>query len=143
VLAQLGNPDMRTPIACGLSWPERVAAGVESLDLISLGRLEFEAPDLQRFPCLRLAQQAAAAGASAPAVLNAANEVAVAAFLNGQLRFMDIPALIAGVLDAHATVAVESLDHVLELDGWARQRAERMLQVEFGAMGVKPAGVTA
>lgn len=131
VLAQLGNPDMRTPIACGLSWPERVAAGVESLDLISLGKLEFEAPDVQRFPCLRLAQQAAVAGGSAPAVLNAANEVAVAAFLGGQLRFIDIPALVAAVLDEHATEPVSSLQHVLELDGWARQCAGRLLQTGF------------
>jgi 1-deoxy-D-xylulose-5-phosphate reductoisomerase len=128
VLAQLGNPDMRTPIACGLSWPERMAAGVESLDLISIGRLEFEAPDLQRFPCLRLAQQAAAAGDSVPAVLNAANEIAVAAFLNDQLRFTDIPVLIAAVLDAHVQVPVSSLQHVLELDAWARQRAEQLLK---------------
>jgi 1-deoxy-D-xylulose-5-phosphate reductoisomerase len=137
VLAQLGNPDMRTPIACGLSWPERVAAGVESLDLIRAGRLDFEAPDLQRFPCLRLAQQAAAAGDSAPAVLNAANEIAVAAFLNGQLRFIDIPVLIAAVLDAHATVAVTSLEHVLELDRWARQCAESLLRSGFVAPDVK------
>jgi 1-deoxy-D-xylulose-5-phosphate reductoisomerase len=128
VLAQLGNPDMRTPIACGLSWPERMAAGVESLDLISVGRLEFEAPDLQRFPCLRLAQQAAAAGGSVPAVLNAANEIAVAAFLKDQLRFTDIPVLIAAVLDAHVQVPVSSLQHVLELDSWARQRAEQLLK---------------
>ncbi len=133
VLAQLGNPDMRTPIACGLSWPERVSAGVESLDLIRAGRLEFEAPDLQRFPCLRLAQQAAAAGGSAPAVLNAANEVAVAAFLNGQLWFNGIPSLIAAVLDAHAIEAVTSLEHVLELDRWAREQAGLLLR--SGAYG--------
>jgi 1-deoxy-D-xylulose-5-phosphate reductoisomerase len=139
VLAQLGNPDMRTPIACGLSWPERVSAGVESLDLIRAGRLDFEAPDLQRFPCLRLAQQAAAAGDSAPAVLNAANEIAVAAFLNGQLRFIDIPVLIAAVLDDHATVAVTSLEHVMELDRWARQRAESVLRSDFMASDVSHA----
>ena len=133
VLAQLGNPDMRTPIAYGLSWPERVTAGVESLDLIRAGRLEFEAPDLQRFPCLRLAQQAAAAGDSAPAVLNAANEVAVAAFLNGKLRFVDIAALIAAVLDDHSTVPVTTLDQVLELDRWARQRAGQLLQTNLSA----------
>jgi 1-deoxy-D-xylulose-5-phosphate reductoisomerase len=148
VLAQLGNPDMRTPIACGLSWPERVSAGVESLDLIRAGRLEFEAPDLQRFPCLRLAQQVAAAGGSSPAVLNAANEVAVAAFLNGQLRFNGIAALIAAVLDAHANEAVASLEHVLELDRWARQQAEQLLRSNvFGANVmnnvVNPSGVSA
>lgn len=148
VLAQLGNPDMRTPIACGLSWPERVSAGVESLDLIRAGRLEFEAPDLQRFPCLRLAQQAAAAGGSSPAVLNAANEVAVAAFLNGQLRFNGIPALIAAVLDAHTTEPVTSLQHVLELDRWARQQAENLLRNSFYGSDVvnqvaNPGGVLA
>ncbi len=128
VLAQLGNPDMRTPIACGLGWPERVDAGVESLDLIRAGRLDFEAPDVQRFPCLRLAQQAAASGGSAPAVLNAANEVAVAAFLNGELPFTGIPALIAAVLDAHAGEVVTSLEQVLELDRWARQQAQNTLR---------------
>ncbi|MGE0113663.1 MAG: 1-deoxy-D-xylulose-5-phosphate reductoisomerase [Steroidobacteraceae bacterium] len=138
VLAQLGNPDMRTPIACGLSWPQRVTAGVESLDLIRAGRLEFEAPDLQRFPCLRLAQQAAAAGGSAPAVLNAANEVAVTAFLNNELRFTGIPALIAAVLDAHSNVPVSSLEHVLELDRWARQHAGQVLQTRFFAAGTNP-----
>lgn len=148
VLAQLGNPDMRTPIACGLSWPERVSAGVESLDLIRAGRLEFEAPDLQRFPCLRLAQQAAAAGGSSPAVLNAANEVAVAAFLNGQLPFNGIAALIAAVLDAHTNEAVASLEQVLGLDRWARQQAEQLLRSNvYGAnvmnKVVNPSGVTA
>jgi 1-deoxy-D-xylulose-5-phosphate reductoisomerase len=136
VLAQMGNPDMRTPIACGLSWPERVTAGVESLDLIRAGRLDFEAPDLQRFPCLHLAQQAAAVGGSAPAVLNAANEIAVAAFLNGQLRFIDIAVLIAAVLDAHAAVPVTTLAHVLELDSWARQRALSLLKSKFVTLGV-------
>ncbi len=139
MLAQLGNPDMRTPIACGLSWPERVLAGVESLDLIRAGRLEFEAPDLQRFTCLRLAQQAAAAGGSSPAVLNAANEVAVAAFLNGQLAFTGIPALIASVLDQHVSESVASLDHVFELDRWSREQSELWLKRHgSGAALVQP-----
>ena len=81
MLAQLGNPDMRTPIAHALGWPERIASGVESLDILRAARLEFEAPDLERFPCLALAARAAEAGGTAPAVLNAANEVAVEAFL--------------------------------------------------------------
>jgi 1-deoxy-D-xylulose-5-phosphate reductoisomerase len=127
VLAQLGNPDMRTPIACGLAWPDRVAAGVESLDLIRAGRLEFEAPDLVRFPALKLAQQAAATGDSAPAVLNGANEVAVSAFLDGQLSFMGIPALLGNVLDVHHVVKVESLAHALEIDAWARAQAQYWL----------------
>jgi 1-deoxy-D-xylulose-5-phosphate reductoisomerase len=83
VLAQLGNPDMRTPIANALAWPERIDSGVAPLDLFAIARLDFQAPDEQRFPCLRLARQAAEAGNSAPAMLNAANEVAVAAFLDG------------------------------------------------------------
>ena len=109
VLAQLGNPDMRTPIAYGLSWPERLTAGVESLDLIRAGRLEFEEPDEMRFPCLRLAQQAAESGDSYPAVLNAANEVAVAAFLNGQLGFTGIPSLVESVLDEHTVTKATTL----------------------------------
>jgi 1-deoxy-D-xylulose-5-phosphate reductoisomerase len=127
MLAQLGNPDMRTPIACGLSWPERLSAGVESLDLIAVGRLDFEAPDVQRFPCLQLARQVAQAGGSYPAVLNAANEIAVAAFLNAQLRFTAIPVLIEAVLAAHATTPVTTLEQVLAVDEWARRRAETLV----------------
>ncbi|MGD9841934.1 MAG: 1-deoxy-D-xylulose-5-phosphate reductoisomerase [Steroidobacteraceae bacterium] len=127
VLAQLGNPDMRTPIACGLSWPERLPAGVESLDLIAAGRLDFAAPDTRRFPCLRLARQAAEAGGSYPAVLNAANEVAVAAFLNKQLPFMAIPAVIDSVLESHALTEVTTLEQVLAVDEWARCRAQQLL----------------
>ncbi len=123
VLAQLGNPDMRTPIACGLAWPERVVSGVESLDLIRAGRLDFEAPDRQRFPALRLAEQAAEAGGTAPAVLNAANEVAVAAFLEERLPFTGIPSLIDCVLAEHAVQPVQSVEQVLDVDAWARQRA--------------------
>jgi 1-deoxy-D-xylulose-5-phosphate reductoisomerase len=128
LLAQLGNPDMRTPIACGLSWPERLSAGVESLDLIAAGRLDFEAPDLQRFPCLRLAREVAEVGGSYPAVLNAANEIAVAAFLNGQLRFTAIPTVIQSVLDLHATAPVVTLEQVLAVDEWARQQAQQVLR---------------
>jgi 1-deoxy-D-xylulose-5-phosphate reductoisomerase len=130
VLAQLANPDMRTPIAYGLGWPERLAAGVESLDLIRIGRLEFEAPDELRFPCLRLARQVAAVGGSAPAVLNAANEIAVTAFLEGQLSFTGIPALIESVLSQHQTAPVDSLDAVLAIDHWARACALAALQTK-------------
>ena len=98
VIAQLGNPDMRTPIAYALGFPERIAAGVEHLDLARIGALRFERPDPQRFPCLRLAYEALAAGGTAPAVLNAANEVAVASFLAGALQFPRIPELIGAVL---------------------------------------------
>ena len=92
VLAQMGNPDMRTPIAYGLGWPERIDSGVAPLDLVATARLDFEAPDEARFPCLRLAREAVAAGGTAMAICNAANEVAVAAFLDEKIRFTDIPA---------------------------------------------------
>jgi len=120
ILAQLGNPDMRTPIAHALGWPERIASGVESLDLVAAARLEFEAPDFERFPALRLARAAAEAGGTAPAALNAANEVAVAAFLEGRLGFLGIPALIADVMGEHCTVSACELGDVLEADRWAR-----------------------
>jgi 1-deoxy-D-xylulose-5-phosphate reductoisomerase len=127
VLAQLGNPDMRTPIAHALGWPERIASGVESLDLVSLGRLDFEAPDLARFPALRLARAAAEAGGTMPAVLNAANEIAVAAFLDGRLAFAGLPGLIERVLDRHSVRAARDLDTVLEVDRWARATAQAEL----------------
>lgn len=124
MLAQLGNPDMRTPIAHALSWPERVASGVESLDLIHVARLDFEPPDLERFPCLRLARTVAEHGQTAPAVLNAANEVAVEAFLQGRLAFMDIPNVIELVLSQHDITPVTSLQDVLRADEWARRSAQ-------------------
>jgi 1-deoxy-D-xylulose-5-phosphate reductoisomerase len=127
ILAQLGNPDMRTPIAHALGWPERIASGVQSLDLVAAARLDFEAPDLVRFPALRLARAAAEAGGTWPAVLNAANEVAVAAFLAGRLGFLGIPRLIEAVLDRHDNRPAEALAAVLEADRWAREMAENML----------------
>jgi len=127
VLAQLGNPDMRTPIAHALGWPERIASGVESLDLVATARLDFEAPDEGRFPALRLARSAAEAGGTAPIVLNAANEVAVAAFLSGSLGFLGIADLIDGVLDGQAATPVKSLSDVLAADQAARALAESML----------------
>jgi len=127
VLAELGNPDMRTPIAQALAWPERIDSGVESLDLIGLGRLDFEAPDPERFPCLRLARAAAQAGGTAPVALNAANEVAVAAFLAGRLNFTGIAAVIEGVLDMHETRPVTSIDDVLTADLRARDVAGSLL----------------
>jgi len=127
VLAQLGNPDMRTPIAYGLAHPERIDAGVSPLDLALAGTLNFEKPDLQRFPCLALAFDALRAGGVAPAVLNAANEVAVDAFLKGGIRFTDIARVVAGVLDkAHEGVS-DSLDGVLAADTAARQAARSLL----------------
>jgi len=127
ILAQLGNPDMRTPIAHALGWPERIDSGVQSLDLVAAARLDFEAPDLDRFPALRLARAAAEAGGTRPAVLNAANEVAVAAFLEGRLGFLGIPRLIEAVLERHRNVPAEALAVVLEADAWARDLAETML----------------
>ncbi|KES22676.1 MULTISPECIES: 1-deoxy-D-xylulose-5-phosphate reductoisomerase [unclassified Pseudomonas] len=127
VLAQLGNPDMRTPIAHALAWPERIDSGVSPLDLFGIARLDFQAPDEQRFPCLRLARQAAEAGGSAPAMLNAANEVAVAAFLERRIRFTEIAVIIDEVLNREAATPVESLDVVLEADRRAREAAQAWL----------------
>jgi 1-deoxy-D-xylulose-5-phosphate reductoisomerase len=127
ILAQLGNPDMRTPIAHALGWPERIPSGVESLDLVAAARLDFEAPDVDRFPALRLAREAAEAGGTAPAVLNAANEVTVAAFLAGQLGFTGIPQVIERVLGEHSNRPAATLATVLEADRWARDLAASML----------------
>mgnify|MGYP000002108408 CR=1 FL=1 len=127
VLAQLGNPDMRTPIAYGLGWPERLAAGVTPLDLFETARLDFEAPDEERFPCLRIAREAIAAGGTTMAACNAANEVAVAGFLDGAIGFMEIPAVIEETLARVSRVEPESLAVVEAADSEARQVAgERM-----------------
>lgn len=128
VLAQLGAPDMRTPIAHALAWPERVASGVQSLDLVKVGTLRFEAPDLQRFPALALAQEAARAGGLRPASLNAANEVAVSAFLEGGLNFARIPAVIESVMANTAGGEIRDLDDVLAADAEARTRASSLIR---------------
>jgi 1-deoxy-D-xylulose-5-phosphate reductoisomerase len=128
LLAQLGAPDMRTPIAHALAWPERVASGVQSLDLIKVGTLRFEAPDLQRFPALALAQEAARAGGLRPASLNAANEVAVSAFLEGGLNFARIPAVIESVMATTSGGAIRDLDDVLAADAEARDRASSFIR---------------
>lgn len=129
VLAQLGNPDMRVPIAHALGYPERIGSGATPLDLAAVGRLDFEAPDEARFPCLRLARQALAAGEGAPCVLNAANEVGVAEFLAGNLRFSDIARINDAVLQAvEASSAPASLAEAVELDRRARQEARRQLR---------------
>ncbi|WP_444985223.1 1-deoxy-D-xylulose-5-phosphate reductoisomerase [Halomonas mongoliensis] len=127
VIAQLGNPDMRTPIAYGLAWPERIEAGVEALDLFQVARLDFEAPDEAAFPCLRLAREAMAAGGTAPAVLNAANEVAVEAFLEGRLAFTGIAELVARVRDIEPIAPARDLETVLEADARARRAAREWL----------------
>ena len=127
VLAQLGNPDMRTPIAHAMAWPERIDAGVRRLDLFEIARLDFEAPDLERFPCLGLAYQALLAGGAASAVLNAANEVAVAAFLARRIGFTDIARIIATCLERSPALTVDTLDAVLATDAIAREWAEQAI----------------
>jgi 1-deoxy-D-xylulose-5-phosphate reductoisomerase len=124
MLAQLGNPDMRTPIAHALGWPERLASGVESLDILGAARLDFEPPDIERFPCLRLARAAAQAGGTAPAALNACNEVAVGAFLERRLPFLEIPEVIERVMARHEAGPAATLPDVLAADAWARREAQ-------------------
>jgi 1-deoxy-D-xylulose-5-phosphate reductoisomerase len=127
VLAQLGSPDMRTPISHALAWPHRIACGVEFLDLVRTARLDFCAPDLERFPSLTLAQAAARIGGLMPAILNAANEVAVQAFLDHRLNFLDIPRVIESVLRTMPAGAIGSLDDVLAADAEARRRLSEQL----------------
>ena len=123
VLAQLGNPDMRTPIAHALAWPERIDSGVESLNLFDVAHLDFEIPDLERFPCLRLAGEAMKAGGTSTAILNAANEIAVEAFLNKQIRFTGIPELVEATLENISMVEADSIETVLAADSEAREFA--------------------
>jgi len=130
VLAELGNPDMRTPIAHALAFPERIESGVGPLDLFQVARLDFQAPDLQRFPCLSLAYRALAEEGSAPALLNAANEVAVEAFLAGQIGFTAIPRIIEATLDAIPAIPVANLEAVMEADRQAREKAQSLLARE-------------
>lgn len=124
VLAQLGNPDMRTPIAHALAWPDRITAGVEPLDLFRIARLDFERPDEQRFPCLRLARCAAELGGTACASLNAANEIAVAAFLDGRLAFTDISRVTEHTLEQCTSRPVENLNVALAADEESRRIAK-------------------
>lgn len=128
VLAQLGHPDMRTPIAHALAWPERMPAGLGALDLFRIGRLDFLPPDLLRFPCLRLAREALEAGGTAAVVLNAANEIAVAAFLQQQIAFTSIAHLISEALERLPSHAVESLEQVLALDEETRCLTQQQLK---------------
>jgi 1-deoxy-D-xylulose-5-phosphate reductoisomerase len=127
VLAQLGSPDMRTPIACALGWPERIASGVEFLDLVRTSRLDFQPPDYDRFRCLVLAQEAARAGGTAPVVLNAANEVAVQAFLERRLNFPGIAAVIEQVMVECSRGPLGSLEDVLAADAEGRHRARERI----------------
>ena len=128
VLAQLGPADMRIPIAHTLAWPERMDTPCERLDLTAVGRLDFEAPDLARFPALKLAREAMIAGGAAPAVLNAANEVAVAAFLAREIAFGDIAAIVARVLDRYGPSAPGSIAEVLAIDAEARGHASTIME---------------
>jgi 1-deoxy-D-xylulose-5-phosphate reductoisomerase len=127
ILAQLGNPDMRTPIAYALGYPKRIASGVASLNLLEIAKLTFEAPDVKRFPCLQLAYDALAIGGTAPAILNAVNEVAVAAFLKHQIHFLDIATLIAKALNTIQSAPVTSLAQLLAIDNEARSFAHANL----------------
>jgi 1-deoxy-D-xylulose-5-phosphate reductoisomerase len=128
VLAQLGVPDMRTPISYALAWPERMTTPANPLSLAEIGTLTFENPDVNRFPALRLARESLLAGGGAPTALNAANEIAVAAFLAGQIGFLDIAQVVETVLDKlsalGATGELSDLDHVFEIDALARVRAQ-------------------
>ena len=127
VLAQLGNPDMRTPIAHAMAWPDRFDSGVAPLDLFEVAHLDFEKPDLQRFPCLALAYAALRTGGTAPTILNAANEIAVAAFLERRIAYTDIPAAIEDAMEALPVDAVDSLDVVLDADSRARARTQEFI----------------
>ncbi len=128
VLAQMASPDMRIPIAHALAWPRRMASGAERLDLFAVARLDFEAPDMARFPCLAYAYQAARRGGTAAAILNAANEVAVAAFLEEEIPFMRIPRIIAATMEAVPGREAESLDDILDDDRRAREYARRLVR---------------
>ena len=126
VIAQMGIPDMRIPIAYALSYPERLPVQSPPLDLFRLRKLNFYPPDEEKFPCLRLAYEACRRGSTLPAVLNAANEVAVSAFLDGRIRFLEIAQIIETVMSAHDVAASLTLETILKADRWARQEAERL-----------------
>ena len=128
VLAHLGRADMRIPIQYALTWPERQGNPFPKLDFTQLAGLEFYAPDFEKFPALALAYAVGRIGKSAPAILNGANEVAVAAFLQEQIGFMDIPALVQWVVEQHIPVEIDSFAHLMELDRWARQKAQQFVQ---------------
>lgn len=131
VLAQLANPDMRIPIAYGLAWPERMALGVERLNLAEIATLEFQAPDLERFPCLRLGLSAAKMGGTAPVVLNAANEEAVAAFLEGAIRFTQISLIIEAVMSEIPCEPAASLAIIQKIDKQTRILSKELIIKDF------------
>lgn len=127
VIAQLGLPDMRTPISYAMRYPERMTLNLPSLDLTEIGRLTFVKPDHERFPCLRLGYEALGIGGTMPATMNAANEIAVDAFLHGGIRFVDIPEIIQSTMEAHAPCEIDSLEVALEADRSAREKAESLV----------------
>ena len=135
MLAQLGTPDMRTPIAYALAWPARMAAPSARLDLAKIGALTFEAPDFERFPCLRLAREALQTGGSAPTILNAANEVAVHGFLQESIGFLDIPRVVGMTLDRIPVGPLRTLSDVYEVDRKAREVASQL--AELSAAGAR------
>jgi 1-deoxy-D-xylulose-5-phosphate reductoisomerase len=141
VLAQLGSPDMRTPIAYALAWPDRISAPTKRLDLAAVGRLTFEPPDEQRFPALRVAREALLCGGGAPTVLNAANETAVHAFLEGRIGFLDIVETVEGTLAAIPADNLESLEDVYNYDQAAREAAGRMIRRNTAAQAPAPMGM--
>ncbi|HIG66107.1 MAG TPA: 1-deoxy-D-xylulose-5-phosphate reductoisomerase [Methyloprofundus sp.] len=127
VLAQMGNPDMRIPIAHAMAWPERFDSGVAPLDIFSVKQMDFEPADLKRFPCLRLAMEAISAGGIMPTVLNAANEIAVEAFLNEKIRFTDIPVVIERAMEKFSATVADTLEYILEADQQAREQAQLII----------------
>jgi 1-deoxy-D-xylulose-5-phosphate reductoisomerase len=128
VIAQLGTPDMKAPIAYALSYPERIPTGVKPLDLTDIGELTFLKPDMEKFNCLKLAYEAIKAGESMPAAMNAANEVAVEAFLEGVIRFVQIPKLIQTVMEQHEPKEFSCVEDVLEIDLWSRKKAREVMK---------------
>jgi 1-deoxy-D-xylulose-5-phosphate reductoisomerase len=132
VLAQMGNPDMRIPIAHAMAWPDRFESGAKPLNIFDVGHMDFEEPDLERFPCLRLAYKAINMGGTMPAVLNAANEIAVEAFLDRRVKFTDIPVIIESAMDKIAVASADSLEVVLEIDQHTRTISHQII-VEMNA----------
>jgi 1-deoxy-D-xylulose-5-phosphate reductoisomerase len=128
VIAQLGLPDMRTPISYAMKYPARMALDLPSLDLAAIGKLTFQRPDHDRFPCLGLGYEALRVGGTMPATLNAANEEAVAAYLREQITFRDIADVIRGTMEAHSSREVDSIDDALDADRWAREKAGMLIR---------------
>jgi 1-deoxy-D-xylulose-5-phosphate reductoisomerase len=142
IIAQMGIPDMKIPIAYALSYPEHIPLDLPRCDLLKEGPLSFEAPDTERFPCLALAYQALQVGGTMPAVLNAANEVAVQGFLDDKIAFLDIEGVIEGTMAAHSRVTLDTLEDALSADRWAREHAGMMLNdcAADGVMMMRRAG---